>query len=109
MPSLKRQQCHMTYGIQNEECVREELGEKRCYAELLCQREAMKFYHQPMRRKQGGQKGSCSALVERFAFPENELVLPDDVQKSDRDHCRGIVHELAKCLGKHRVGSRADR
>lgn len=82
---LKRTECHMNFGIQNEDwydewysslcvlyadsdvpgshiniyissltltlhkkSVREELLEKRCFAELLCQREAMAFYHQPM-------------------------------------------------------------
>ena len=54
-------------------------------------------------RRQGGPKGTCSALVERFAFPENELALPE-VGKVDRDHCRGIVHELARCLARHGVG-----
>mmetsp|Transcript_50811 Transcript_50811/g.108274 ORF Transcript_50811/g.108274 Transcript_50811/m.108274 type:complete len:97 (+) Transcript_50811:132-422(+) len=88
--------------------VREELAEKRCYAESLCRREATKFYREPLRQEQGGgPRGSCSALVERFAFPENELVLPDVVRKSDRDRCRGIVHELAKCLSKHKVGRAA--
>jgi len=95
----------MMHGIQNEECVREELTEKRCFAELLCKREAMNFYREPLpRKRQGGPKGSCSALVEKFAFPENELALPDTVQKSEREHCRGIVHDLAKCLSKHGVG-----
>jgi hypothetical protein len=55
----------------------------------------------------GGQKGSCSDLVEVFAFPENELTLPDIVLKSDRQHCRKIVHELAKCLSSQRT--RIDR
>lgn len=32
----------------HKKSVREELLEKRCFAELLCQREAMAFYHQPM-------------------------------------------------------------
>jgi len=52
---------------------------------------------------QGGQKGTCSDLVELFAFPENELALPDIVQKSDRQHCRKMVHELARCLSSHRT------
>lgn len=51
LSALKRQDCHQTYGIQNEECVREELTEKRCFAELLCKREAIKFYHEPLRRR----------------------------------------------------------
>lgn len=115
LSSLKRQVCHNTHGIQNEECIREELIEKRCYAELLCRREANKFYNEPLprhrRRNQmmigsASSKGSCSALVELFAFPENELILPDLIDKEDRKHCRKIVHELSKCLSKHKVGSR---
>eukprot|EP00956_Cyclotella_meneghiniana_P014951 scaffold22649_cov66-Cyclotella_meneghiniana.AAC.5 len=65
----------------------------------------MRFYFEPI-RKQGGQKGSCSDLVELFAFPENELSLPDSVKKSDRQHCRRIVHDLSKCLSNQRT--RAD-
>ena len=69
----------------------------------------MKFYTQYI--SQGGSvaSGSCSSLVELFAFPENELSLPDSIEKSDRKHCREIVHELAKCLSKHQVGSRSSQ
>mmetsp|Transcript_16540 Transcript_16540/g.36003 ORF Transcript_16540/g.36003 Transcript_16540/m.36003 type:complete len:118 (-) Transcript_16540:1823-2176(-) len=106
--SFARTQCHAFYGIQNEECVREELTEKRCYAELLCRREAVRFYYEPLRRPRGGgdSAASCSTLVEIFAFPENKDRLPDNVDNKDRKHCRGIVHELAKCLSKHKVGQR---
>lgn len=49
-------------------------------------------------------KASCNTLVESFAFPEQ--MLPDVIQKSDRDYCRKVVHKLAKCLSKHKVGNR---
>ena len=98
--------------------------EKRCFAETLCMKEAMEFYHQPMRKvraemlssctlysavsnvKDADVKASCNILVERFAFPENGMMLPDVIQKSDRDYCRGVVHRLSKCLSKHKVGNR---
>ena len=103
-PSAARQLCHMFHGIQGEECVKEELLEKRCFAELLCRQEAKRFYYDPIRR--GGSEASCSTLVENFAFEENAGLLPDDVGREERKHCRTIVHELAKCLSKYRVGQR---
>mmetsp|Transcript_18117 Transcript_18117/g.28426 ORF Transcript_18117/g.28426 Transcript_18117/m.28426 type:complete len:125 (+) Transcript_18117:125-499(+) len=104
-PTLQRQDCHMQHGIQNEECIREELTEKRCLAELHCQREAINFYHQSSRASKN-RRWSCSALVEKFAFPENEMVLPDNasIAKEDREHCRKVVYDLARCLSKHRIG-----
>ena len=104
-PTLQRQECHMLHGIQNEECIREELTEKRCLAELHCQREATNFYHRSSRAS--NKRWSCSALVERFAFPENEMVLPDisSIAKEDREHCRKVVYELARCLSKFGIGS----
>jgi hypothetical protein len=95
----------MHHGIQNEECIREELSEKRCFAELLCQREAINFYHRNDNRGSGRkQKWSCSALVEKFAFPENELVLPDIISNEEREYCRQSVYDLARCLSKHGIG-----
>ena len=109
-PSAAVRLCHLHHGLQGEDCVREELAEKRCYAELLCRQEARRFYYDPLRRRDGGggeSRASCSTLVERFAFPENEGLLPDGVGGAeDRRHCRTIVHELAQCLSKYRVGQR---
>jgi hypothetical protein len=103
--SSKREECHSIHGKQGEDCVREELSEKRCLAELFCPQEATKFYRESIRRggSVGGytSSGSCSALVERFAYPENELIIPDDISKSERERCREIVHNLAKCMQRH--------
>ena len=92
----------MQHGIQNEDCVREELTEKRCLAELRCQREAAAFYHRTI--KKNSSRWSCSALVEKFAFPENEMMLPDNIAREDKEYCRRVVYELARCLSKHGIG-----
>lgn len=82
----------------------------------MCRREAMRFYYEPLMRRAprsgggGGGDGrrvaTCSTLVEAFAFPENEEMPPENVDKSDRNRCRSIVHELAQCLSRHKVGQR---
>ena len=48
--SSKREECHSIHGKQGEDCVREELTEKRCLAELFCPQQATKFYREPLRR-----------------------------------------------------------
>lgn len=34
--SLEVQHCHKQHGKLGEDCVREELAQKRCFAQLLC-------------------------------------------------------------------------
>eukprot|EP01083_Nonionella_stella_P032946 90186_1 len=123
--------CHRKYGKEGEDCVREELSQKKCFAQLLCRREAHRFYDErsiPMRgggakwgsflgnNGGGGDNGpgsnssrtdkvSCATLLETFAKPENELLIPEGIGKDDRIHCRKIAHELATCLSKKRRGS----
>ncbi len=144
--------CHKKYGKQGEECVREELEQKKCFAQLFCRNEARKFYDEksvPRRMSmtdtgvagmtwntflysvssngngdgnettdkealvgdphphqgQGG-RVSCATLVEVFAKPENELLIPEGmIDKDDRIFCRKIVHELALCLSSKRRGA----
>ena len=43
--TIKVLRCHKKYGKQGEECVREELAQKKCFAQMLCRREAARFYH----------------------------------------------------------------
>ena len=99
--SLAVRQCHANHGIQGEDCVREELTEKRCYAELLCRREAARFYYDPIAISNTG-RATCSTLLEQFAFPENDLLLPaEGVREDQRKQCRQVVHDLATCMSKH--------
>mmetsp|Transcript_27714 Transcript_27714/g.41236 ORF Transcript_27714/g.41236 Transcript_27714/m.41236 type:complete len:156 (-) Transcript_27714:336-803(-) len=120
-------QCHAMNGKLGEECVREELLYKKCHAQLHCKREAKAFYEDivrgvpkqkslsemslfaSIRNRSGGlntnnneDRGnsvvSCSMLVERFAFPENELNIPEGMKVGKE--CRAIVHDLAKCMSR---------
>mmetsp|Transcript_19841 Transcript_19841/g.45060 ORF Transcript_19841/g.45060 Transcript_19841/m.45060 type:complete len:117 (-) Transcript_19841:2151-2501(-) len=98
--SLTVKQCHSKHGIQDEDCVQEELEEKRCYSRLLCQKEATRFYDDAIIDG----RASCSTLVELFAFPENDLLLPTGgVGKDQRNYCRRVVHALANCMSKQTV------
>jgi len=135
--------CHKKYGKQGEECVREELSQKKCFAQLLCRNEARRFYDEKSvprnnindkwqsisilkssfvsnqnqrsfndtdEELKGNDydvmvlpgKVSCATLVEIFAKPENELLIPEGIKKDDRIYCRKITHELAACLSKKR-------
>ena len=120
--------CHQKYGKLGEDCLREELAQKKCYSELLCRQEARRFYQEkkvPLNNKwlpsiviQRNQheknsdmdkeailrssKVSCSTIVEVFAKPENEMLIPEGIEKEDRLYCRRITQELATCLSKKR-------
>jgi hypothetical protein len=122
--TIKVLRCHKKYGKQGEDCVREELSQKKCFAQMLCQREARSFYDEkvvplsnsrwqwdlPKRYAAEGEikssKVSCSTIMEVFAKPENELEIPEGLSREDRQYCRRITHELATCLAKKRKGQR---
>lgn len=98
-------QCHAKYGKLGEECVREELEQKKCLAQLYCPKEAYSFYQEPIvpssKSTTTSLKVSCSTVVEMFAKPENELLIPEgSITVKDRQICREITHSLAKCLSK---------
>ena len=102
--------------------MREELAQKKCFAQLLCRREAHKFYNEKvvpqsngrwqlgmmgiekgLEGQMGQSKVSCSTIVEVFAKPENEMMIPEgSITKDDRRLCKKITHELATCLAKKR-------
>jgi len=124
--TLQVLRCHKKYGKQGEDCVREELAQKRCFAQLLCPREARSFYDERViplsnnrwylstaKKSSNGQertssKASCSTIVEVFAKPENEMYIPEGITREDREHCRHITHTLSRCLAKKRNGKRFD-
>ena len=94
--------CHSKYGKASDNCMRDELLYKKCYAQHLCPPEAKKFYHEKI--KTGNYKetqvASCSTLLERFAFEENEMMLSQEMinSKDVKSNCRAIARDLAKCM-----------
>ncbi len=104
--------CHRIHGKLGEDCVREELDQKKCFAELLCRREARQFYNEksvPISTSWSLTMGSapsgrvsCSTVVEVFAKPENDMIIPEGITKEDRKFCRKVTHELASCMAKKR-------
>mmetsp|Transcript_26878 Transcript_26878/g.63858 ORF Transcript_26878/g.63858 Transcript_26878/m.63858 type:complete len:138 (-) Transcript_26878:16-429(-) len=101
-------------GKQGEECVREELEEKRCMAELLCPAEFKAFYHAQ------SSKGICALWAEAFFF----AAARDEPPHSREEHvegkrhvdassqrtqvCRDASHALTLCLAKYSPYTAAD-
>lgn len=66
--------CYRAHGKNGEDCVREELSHKKCFAQMLCHREAYRFYDErkvPLSGAGwgggGGGRATCATLVEVFA------------------------------------------
>lgn len=118
--------CHEQYGKHGEDCVREELEQKKCLAQFYCPQEAHSFYNEPIlvpttrtttktstkdlffltnnNTNMNESKVSCATIVEVFAKPENELLIPEgSITAKDRRYCREMTHSLAKCLSKSRM------
>mmetsp|Transcript_33642 Transcript_33642/g.41205 ORF Transcript_33642/g.41205 Transcript_33642/m.41205 type:complete len:170 (+) Transcript_33642:117-626(+) len=50
----------------------------------------------------GGATVSCATLFESFAFPQYDFFIPENTSQEERDMCRKVAHDLAKCLGMAR-------
>lgn len=120
------QRCYQKQGGEDgENCLREQLSQKKCLAELFCHREAHKYYYGRITPSSASSNSSkfwwqrlggssperavrdskvspsltCSTLFESFAKPENELLIPSEgVGKENRSYCRTVALELANCL-----------
>jgi hypothetical protein len=84
--SARRHRCHQLYGKNNEDCLKEELEEKRCLSFHYCPAEAKAYYGWPLlepqqqRRRRGDnncsndrgngatKKALCSSWAEAFYF-----------------------------------------
>ena len=111
------EECLSRNGSMNgEACIQEKLLRKECFAKLLCPNESRRFYVDKIARSHsdsaGGRYGgnglnggivSCATIVQKFAFPENELLISHETSQDPtiRQTCRHIVHELSRCLSKH--------
>lgn len=80
-------------GIHGEECIREELKEKRCLATHLCPTNAKRFYQ--------NNNGQCSLWAEAFAFGPNDVQRAVSKDRTKMKKCRKIVMDLSKCMSKY--------
>jgi len=81
-------------GKQGEECIREELREKKCLAINFCPSQATRFYDR--------RNGECSQWAEAFAFGPNEAQVEVSNSLGKKKKCRKVVMDLSKCLSKYR-------
>jgi hypothetical protein len=78
-------------GRGGEECIREELLEKRCLATNFCPSQAKRFYD-----------SSCQSFIEAFAFGTNQAAREVGRSAKQKKRCRKITMTLSKCLAKYR-------
>ncbi|KAL3930955.1 MAG: hypothetical protein SGBAC_011537 [Bacillariaceae sp.] len=120
--SEKRFKCHRVYGKMGEDCLNEELSEKRCLSLHHCPKQAKQYYgdsSMSLSQDDGqapshmSQKAICASWAEAFAYANTakeleygtvviehhekarEIVNKDKVLKRE---CRDIAFALAQCL-----------
>ena len=81
-------------GKQTEECLLEELAEKKCLAGHFCPSQARRFYVL--------RDGECSKWAERFAFGPSEESEAVNKNRARKKACRSVVMDLSKCLQGYR-------
>ena len=126
--SDKRFKCHSVYGKRGEDCLHEELSEKRCLSLQHCFKEAKEYYGNSVKMDlsvldEDGQapsylsnKGLCASWAEAFAYEDKGFEYGERVASHHREarnvvmkdnalkrQCRDIAFELAQCLRNKRV------
>jgi hypothetical protein len=120
--SEKRFKCHAVYGKRGEECLNEELTEKRCLSMYHCPRQAKEYYGNIAMNETSldadGQsptymsnKGLCASWAESFAYADKGLEYGEKVAEHHREaskvvmkdkalkrECRDMAFTLAQCL-----------
>jgi hypothetical protein len=120
----RRTRCHGVYGPnRGEECLHEDLTEKRCISAQRCPKQALEYYGAYDASEsaafaginQGGetgyQKALCASWAESFAYADKELEHGEDVARHHREarrivsndsklrkECRQFAWNLAECL-----------
>lgn len=103
----KRKKCHDVYGKNGEDCLVEELEEKRCLSFQHCAKQAKDYYGTA-----NGRKGLCASWAEAFCFADLRINMMNEgdiehhtrareLVNGNRDvkaECRSIAMELAKCM-----------
>jgi hypothetical protein len=115
-----RFKCHSVYGKLGEDCLNEELTEKRCLSLHHCPKQAHEYYGNVAMdlKSDDGQaptfmsnKALCASWAEAFAYADKGLEYGENVaehhnearkvvskDKALKRECRDIVFNLARCL-----------
>lgn len=126
----RRQNCHNVYGNRGEECLNEELTEKRCLSLKHCRPQAMEYYGDaPMTTASSNNSGSeeesyhyhkalCASWAESFAYADKELEYGPEMARHHHEarrvvmndprlkqECRQLAMDLAQCLRRKRLFS----
>ena len=100
-----RKACQGLYGKQGEECVVQEVLEKRCVATQVCPVQARAYYG-----ADAAHKGPCASVLESSAFSDPSRASGDviahhlqarEAAAADpklRLRCRAIAHALTRCM-----------
>jgi len=122
----QRTRCHSVYGPnRGEECVHEDLTEKRCISAQRCPRQALEYYgansDEGFGSNEGAsftgtsnvgyEKGICASWAESFVYVDKPLEHGEEVARHHQDarrivsndaklrkECRQIAWNLAECL-----------
>ena len=109
------------HGKGGEECLQEELLEKRCLARQFCPSQAEKFYGARADSDEGSlvssesssspsmrsklRNGDCSLWAESFAFGPNDVQQSISADRKKIAKCRKITQRLSNCLSKFSLQS----
>lgn len=118
--SEKRFKCHSVYGKFGEDCLHEELTEKRCLSLHHCRRQAEEYYgnsNMSLTTDDGqaplfmSKKAICASWAEAFAYADKDLEFGEQVanhhkqarqivsnDKALKRECRDVAFALAQCL-----------
>jgi hypothetical protein len=109
----RRKNCHDLYGKLGEECVVQELEEKRCISFQYCASEAMAYYG-----TKRDDKAICGSWAESFVFGTE--MMEEDVRdhhqlarnKVNKDatlriKCRQVTVALSKCMSEIKYPGRS--
>ena len=122
--SEQRFKCHAVYGKMGEDCLNEELSEKRCLSLHHCPKQAKEYYGDAAMSLESddgqgsplymSQKAICASWAEAFAYSNKEKELEygtlvtehhqkaRDIVNNDKQglkrECRDVAFNLAQCL-----------
>lgn len=124
--TARRKQCHSIYGNKGEDCLNEELTEKRCLSLQYCPKQAKEYYGDDGVMTSTTttssaipsylyHKGICASWAEHFAYQDELQYGPTVVEhhrnaqqtvnndKNLKLECRAVAFQLAQCIRSKRL------